>query len=121
MRRTATLTPPNWKSAPYKGKIPDEVFSQRFQSPVSDGSGYDRANLLRAMKLLEEAGWRLKNRQLVNTAGQPFRFELLVKSGGNISWTLPFQHSLKRLGIIMEIRQSTVRNICDACAGAIMI
>lgn len=91
--------------APYKGKIPDEVFSQRFQSPVSDGSGYDRANLLRAMKLLEEAGWRLKNRQLVNTAGQPFRFELLVKSGGNISWTLPFQHSLKRLGIIMEIRQ----------------
>ncbi|AUX95487.1 extracellular solute-binding protein [Mixta gaviniae] len=91
--------------APFKGKIPDEVFSERFQPPISDGSGYDRANLLRALKLLQEAGWQLKNRQLVNAAGQPFRFELLVNSGSSISWVLPFQHSLKRLGITMTIRQ----------------
>ncbi|QHM74885.1 Oligopeptide-binding protein AppA [Mixta theicola] len=91
--------------APYKGKIPDEAFSERFQPPVSDGSGYDRGNLLRALSLLQQAGWQLKNRQLVDAAGKPFRFELLVRSGSALNWVLPFQHSLKRLGITMEIRQ----------------
>lgn len=91
--------------APYKGKIPDEVFSERYQPPVSDGSGYDRANLLKALALLKQAGWQLKNQQLINDAGKPFRFELLLPSGGNSAWVLPFQHSLKRLGISIDIRQ----------------
>ncbi|MGD8105478.1 extracellular solute-binding protein [Pantoea sp. FN0302] len=91
--------------APYKGQIPDEVFSERYQPPRSDGSGYDRANLLKALALLKQAGWQLKNQQLVNSAGQPFRFELLLPSGGNIAWVLPFQHSLKRLGITVDIRR----------------
>ncbi|GLR10764.1 ABC transporter substrate-binding protein [Mixta theicola] len=91
--------------APYKGQIPDEVFSERYQSPGSDGNGYDRANLLQAMALLKQAGWQLKNQQLVNSAGQPFRFELLLPGGGNIAWVLPFQHNLKRLGISVDIRQ----------------
>ena len=91
--------------APFKGKIPDEVFTQRYQPPVSDGSGYDRTSLLKALALLKQAGWQLKNQQLVNAAGQPFRFELLVRSGSNIAWVLPFQHNLKRLGITIDIRQ----------------
>ena len=91
--------------APFKGQIPDEVFSERYQPPVSDGSGYDRANLLQAMTLLKQAGWRFDNQRLVNRAGKPFRFELLLPSGGNIAWVLPFQHNLKRLGITVDIRQ----------------
>lgn len=92
--------------APYKGQIPDEVFSERFQPPRSDGSGYDRANLLKALALLQQAGWQLKNQRLVNDAGKPFRFELLLPSAGNIAWVLPFQHNLQRLGISMDIRRT---------------
>lgn len=91
--------------APFKGQIPEEVFSERYQPPVSDASGYDRANLLKAMRLLKQAGWQFKNQQLVNRAGQPFRFELLLPSGGNIAWVLPLQHNLRRLGITVDIRQ----------------
>lgn len=92
--------------APLKGKIPDEVFTTIYQPPVSDGSGYDRANLLKALDLLKQAGWQLKNKQLVNSAsGKPFTFELLLRSGANIEWVLPFQHNLSRLGINMIIRQ----------------
>ncbi|WP_312043414.1 extracellular solute-binding protein [Erwinia sp.] len=91
--------------APFKGKIPDEVFSQIYRPPHTDGSGYDRGNLLKATSLLQQAGWTLKNQRLVNASGQPFTFELLLRSGGNDQWVLPFQHNLARLGITLVIRQ----------------
>ncbi|MEG1210695.1 MAG: extracellular solute-binding protein [Leclercia sp.] len=91
---------------PLKNAIPEEVFTSAFQPPVSKGDGYDRNNLLKASKLLDEAGWVIKNQQRVNAqTGKPLSFELLLPSGGNIQWVLPFQHNLKRLGITMNIRQ----------------
>lgn len=92
--------------APLKGKIPDEVFSQLYQPPQTDGSGNDRANLLKATALLKEAGWSVKNQQLVNDqTGKPFTFELLLPNSGNAQYVLPFQHNLQRLGINMTLRQ----------------
>lgn len=92
--------------APYKAQLPPEVFTSEYAPPRSDGSGFDRGNLLKAMNLLKEAGWQIKNQQLVNDkTGQPFRFELLMRSGPNNDWALPFQHSLARLGIQMTLRQ----------------
>jgi len=43
--------------APLKGLIPPEVFTDIYQPPISDGSGYDRKNLIKAMALLKQAGW----------------------------------------------------------------
>ncbi|MCC3720617.1 extracellular solute-binding protein [Rouxiella badensis] len=92
--------------APLKGKVPDEVFSELYHPPSTDGSGNDRANLLKATALLKEAGWTVKNQQLVNNqTGTPFTFELLLPSSGNTQYVLPFQHNLQRLGITMNIRQ----------------
>jgi microcin C transport system substrate-binding protein len=63
-------------------------------------------NLLKADALLKQAGWVLKNQRRINAAtGKPLRFELLLPSGGNDRWVLPFQHNLQRLGITMDIRQ----------------
>ncbi|WP_170126572.1 extracellular solute-binding protein [Leminorella richardii] len=90
---------------PLKGKIPDEVFTQAYQPPTSDSSGYNRQNLLKATELLKEAGWEVKNGALVNVkTGQPFTFELLLLSGSDSLYVLPFQHSLSRLGIRMNVR-----------------
>ncbi|HCN98029.1 MAG TPA: ABC transporter substrate-binding protein [Leclercia sp.] len=92
--------------APLKSAIPPEVFTRVFRPPVSGGDGYDRNNLLKASQLLDEAGWETKNKQRVNKqTGKPLSFELLLASGGNNQWVLPFQHNLERLGITMNIRQ----------------
>lgn len=93
--------------APYRGKIPDEVFNQVFQPPASDISGYDRPNLLRALALLRQAGWEIHNHQLVNrTTGKPFHIELLLPGTDGIEWTFPFRHNLSRLGITLDLRQT---------------
>ncbi|AHG18699.1 antibiotic ABC transporter substrate-binding protein [Chania multitudinisentens RB-25] len=92
--------------APLKGKVPEEVFTSIYQPPVSDGSGNDRENLLKATALLQQAGWEVKDQQLINSqTGQPFTFELMLLSGSNFQYVLPFQHNLKRLGIDMQIRE----------------
>ncbi|WP_238085220.1 extracellular solute-binding protein [Pseudescherichia vulneris] len=92
--------------APMKADLPPEVFTQIYQPPVSKGNGFDRANLLKASKLLDDAGWVLKNQKRVNAkTGKPFSFELLLPAGANNLWVMPFQHSLQRLGIVMNVRQ----------------
>ncbi|RYJ18425.1 ABC transporter substrate-binding protein [Rahnella variigena] len=91
---------------PLKGQVPAEVFTSLYQPPRSDGSGNDRANLLKATALLKEAGWEVKDQVLVNSkTGNPFTFELLLAGGGNSQYVLPFQHNLQRLGIKMSIRE----------------
>ena len=92
--------------APLKGQVPPEVFTSIHQPPASDGSGNDRQNLLKATQLLKEAGWVVKNQKLVNAkTGQPFAFELMLLSGSNFQYVLPFRHNLQRLGIDMAIRE----------------
>ncbi|WP_314143464.1 extracellular solute-binding protein [Buttiauxella noackiae] len=92
--------------APLKKDLPPEVFTSVYNPPKSNGNGFDRENLLKAMTLLKEAGWELKDQKLINVkTGKPFTFELLIGASGNTQWVLPFQHNLQRLGITMEIRQ----------------
>ena len=92
--------------APMKAELPPEVFTRVFEPPKSDGNGFDRDNLLKASNLLDDAGWVLKNRQRVNVqTGKPLSFELLIASGANDQWVLPFKKNLARLGVTMIIRQ----------------
>lgn len=92
--------------APMKADLPPEVFHAIYQPPVSKGDGFDRPNLLKASKLLDDAGWVLKNKKRVSAkTGKPFSFELLLPSGANNLWVMPFQHNLERLGITMNVRQ----------------
>ncbi|HAV1812871.1 extracellular solute-binding protein [Enterobacter hormaechei] len=92
--------------APMKAELPPEVFTRVFDPPKSDGNGFDRDNLLKASNLLDDAGWVLKNRQRVNVqTGKPLSFELLIASGANDQWVLPFKKNLARLGVTMNIRQ----------------
>ena len=41
---------------PFRGQIPDRVFTEEFRLPETDGFGRNRSALLRAGELLEEAG-----------------------------------------------------------------
>ncbi len=59
-------------SEPFGGKIPEEVFTQEYNPPITDGSGNIRTQLREALALLKEAGWEIQDKKLVNVeTGQP--------------------------------------------------
>ncbi len=60
----------------FRGKIPDEVFTQVFAEPTTDGSGNIRDNLRQALRLLAAAGWTFKNEKLVNAVGRALRLRV---------------------------------------------
>ncbi|AZC96536.1 ABC transporter, periplasmic substrate-binding protein yejA [Pseudomonas chlororaphis subsp. piscium] len=90
---------------PWRGQVPEEVFSQVFQAPRTDGSGIIRPQQLQALKLLEAAGWTPRGDQLVNAAGEPLHFTFLNDQKGLERLLLPFKRNLAQIGIGFDIRQ----------------
>ena len=89
---------------PFRGKVPDEVFTKAYEPPSTDGSGNIRDGVREALRLLGEAGWTVKGQKLVNARGEPMQFEILL---GEPTWeriALPFAKNLERLGITARVR-----------------
>ena len=90
---------------PFRGKIPDEVFTKAFTLPNTDGSGNNRANLRQADALLNAAGWVIKDGKRVNAkTGEALSFEILLDNPLLERVALPFSQSLKRLGVDARVR-----------------
>lgn len=90
---------------PFRNRVPAQVFSESYQPPATDGSGWPRDNLRTATRLLAEAGWVVRNMKLVNgKTGEPFRFEILLVSQAFERIVLPFTRNLNRLGIDARVR-----------------
>jgi len=89
----------------YRGRIPEEVFTEVYRAPATDGSGWPRANLERAFELLAEAGYEVRDMKLVNMeTGQPLRFEILLVNQAFERVVLPLVRNLRRLGIEASVR-----------------
>ena len=90
---------------PYRGKIPDEVFTRVYEPPKTDGSGKIRPNLRTATRILRKAGWRVKDGKLIDPkSGKPLEFEVLLVSPLFERIVSPFVRNLKRLGVDARIR-----------------
>ena len=91
---------------PYREQLPERVFTEEFTVPVSDGSGWPRDNLLKALDLLNEAGWEVDDQGVLRNAetGRAFRFEFLLVSPDFQRIVLPFTRNLKRIGIEVNVR-----------------
>jgi len=89
---------------PFRGKVPEDVFTREYKPPVTDGSGNNREGAREALRLLGEAGWTVKGGKLVNPRGEPFAFEILIDEPTWERVTLPFVKNLKRLGITARVR-----------------
>jgi microcin C transport system substrate-binding protein len=90
---------------PYRGQIPDEVFTTEFNPPLYDGSGNIRKGLRQAGKLLREAGWGVEDGKRVRTeTGEAMVFEILLISPAFERIVLPFTQNLKKLGIEASVR-----------------
>lgn len=89
----------------YRGRVPEEVFGSAYSVPVTDGSGWPRGNLLKALELLGDAGWVVRDMRLVNErTGEPMRFEILISTPTFERIMLPLVRNLKRIGIEASIR-----------------
>ena len=89
----------------WRGKIPDEVFTQAFANPKTDGSGRNRAQRREAIRLLREAGWQIKDEKLINIkTGQPLFVEILLVQPLFEKIALAYKTQLKKLGIDVRVQ-----------------
>jgi microcin C transport system substrate-binding protein len=90
---------------PFRGQIPDRVFTHTYDFPQTAGVGRNRDQLIRASKLLDEAGWVIKDFKRVNQqTGEPLTIDFLLKSVDEEKILMTYADSLKRLGIESRIR-----------------
>ena len=85
--------------------LPQKLFQEEYNPPKTDGSGFMRKELQDATKLLQDAGWELKEGKLINKeSGNKFEFELLLVSPAFERIVLPFKDNLAKLGIDVSVR-----------------
>ena len=90
---------------PIREQIPKEVFESEFQPELTDGLGNIRAQIRRALAILKDAGWKIRDGVLVNVeTGEPMVFEFLIYSSLTMRTADPFRENLEKLGMEMEMR-----------------
>ncbi|MBV2360924.1 extracellular solute-binding protein [Thalassococcus sp. CAU 1522] len=72
-----------------------------YELPKGDGSARNRANIAKAMDLMEQAGWTVQDGTMKNAAGQRFTFEIVLSSGSAEEQSIIdlYVEALKRMGI----------------------
>ena len=95
---------------PLRGKVPKDVFTKTYESPVTDGSGRLRANLRKASRLLRAAGWTVKDGKRVDASGKVLDIEFLLFESSFQRIINPYIRNLKRLGVDARIRIVDVAN-----------
>ena len=91
--------------APYADTLPKGAM-EGYAFPKSDGTVRNRKNLRKARKLLETAGWTVKDGVLINKMGKPFSFEILLKNTATENEAIIniYIDALQRLGIQANIK-----------------
>jgi peptide/nickel transport system substrate-binding protein len=90
--------------APYPGAVRADVMEGQWAPPASDGSGRDRTLARRALSLLAEAGYSLKDGALADARGERIAFEILVKNRQEERLALAYSQSLARIGVSATVR-----------------
>jgi microcin C transport system substrate-binding protein len=89
---------------PFRSQLPDTVFTVESRLPTTDGTGNNREGLRRALDLMRQAGWTIRDRRLVNAQGQRFEFEILLNGPIFERIALPYVQWLQRLGVEARVR-----------------
>ncbi|MGC5699073.1 ABC transporter substrate-binding protein [Pseudomonas sp. NFXW11] len=90
--------------SPYREQLPAALFTQAFSLPRTEGRGIPRDTLRQALGLLAEAGWKLNGQRLLNSAGQPLRFELMLVNPNLERILQPYVENLASIGIEARLR-----------------
>lgn len=95
---------------PYRDQLPPQVFTEVYNPPVTNGSGYPRHLLIKAQKLLNDAGWVMKDGVRTNAkTGEVMTIEFLVRQKTFERVVGSIFRNLQKLGI-----KGTFRLVDDA-------
>ncbi len=90
---------------PFRGRLPERVFTQPYEPPRTDGSGNNRAQVREATRLFKEAGWETRNGKLTNVGtGEVMAIEFLDGTGALTRVTQPYVENLRKIGIDASLR-----------------
>jgi microcin C transport system substrate-binding protein len=90
---------------PFRAQVPARVFTEEYNAPPGEGYGYNRDNLRRALQLFSEAGWNVRNGQLVHDdTGRVFAVEFIVVAPALVRALMPYVDTLRRIGIDASAR-----------------
>ena len=88
-----------------KDQVPPEVFTKDYKNPVNPDETALREHFHQATELLKQAGWVIKNGQLVNEkTGEPMKLEVLMDDNTMERVFNPYFQNLKRIGVTANIR-----------------
>ena len=88
-----------------RDKVPPELFTTAYSNPVGGNPEAVRQNLRQAVRFLKEAGYEVRNDQLVNgKSGEPYTVEFLTEDPNFERVFLFYKPSLDRLGIGVTVR-----------------
>ncbi|MCY3767863.1 MAG: extracellular solute-binding protein [Gammaproteobacteria bacterium] len=88
----------------YRDQLPEALFTRPFVVPETDGSGWSRENLRKALALIDESPWMIREGKLENPQGRKLTIEFLLYSSSFERLVLPYVANLKRIGIDMKVR-----------------
>lgn len=78
---------------------------KNFHLPKSNGDGFNRANLLVAKKILDEAGYKIVGEKLIDPkSGKQVALEFLINSEAFEMIVAPFVKNLRKLGMDAKVR-----------------
>lgn len=90
---------------PFPRDVKPAILDGAWTPPRTDGTGRDRQQMKAAIALLAEAGYGLRNGQIVNDqTGEPLSLEFLALSRDQERIGLAFADSLRPLGINLRVR-----------------
>jgi microcin C transport system substrate-binding protein len=88
-----------------RDKVPPDLFKKPYTNPVNGTPEAIRDNLREAVRLFKEAGYEIRDQQLVNAkTSEPFSVELLAADPNFERVYLFYKPSLDRLGITTTVR-----------------
>jgi len=87
-----------------KDLVPPEVFTTPYVSPDNGDPAKVRANLMKAIELMKEAGYTLDGTRMIGKDGKQVSVELLLNGPTIERVATPYQQWLEKIGIALTIR-----------------
>ncbi len=90
---------------PLRKQLPPSVFGAPYLPPVSDGTGTDKKLMRQAVKLLDDAGWHMKDGRRTNAKGDVLEIEFPITDVTSERLLTPYVKNLQAIGIVTSIRK----------------
>jgi peptide/nickel transport system substrate-binding protein len=89
---------------PIRSRIDPAVLDGSYKLPISDGTGRDRTVLRKAVDLLKEGGYAIKNGKMIDASGRQLSFEIMTQSTDQERLAIAYRRTLELLGVEVAIR-----------------